>query len=193
MEKVSNLLNNSFNLERNLKQQVNTKYDFNEIINEQDLISSLDGKHNSTSVVCDEFGTMTTITIPLKLQKEMASNPEKKKYVDSVIKDFFAQQPLHNSFVAARGDIQTPATITFNEDGSWVETCGSVPSPKKLAEIERARELKREKKQEEEDEEQCQIEDYYEQLELEGKIKYNFQVNKASNISDTDSLLNNLF
>ncbi|WP_175413030.1 hypothetical protein [Clostridium sp. AWRP] len=55
MEKVSNLLNNSFNLERNLKQQVNGKYDFNEIMNEQNLISSLDGKHNSTSVVCDEF------------------------------------------------------------------------------------------------------------------------------------------
>ncbi|AGY75247.1 hypothetical protein [Clostridium autoethanogenum] len=94
MEKVSSLLNNNFNLERNLKQQVNTKCDFKEIMNEQDLISSLDGKHNSTSVVCDEFGTMTTITIPLKLQKEMAANPEKKKYVDSVIKDF-----LHSSLL----------------------------------------------------------------------------------------------
>lgn len=39
-------------------------------MNEQELISSLDGKHNSTSVVCDEFGTMTTITILLKLQKK---------------------------------------------------------------------------------------------------------------------------
>ncbi|AZV57881.1 DUF6033 family protein [Clostridium sp. AWRP] len=133
---------------------------------------------------------MTTITIPLKLQKEMAANPEKKKYVDSVIKDFFAQQPAHNSFLAARGDIQTPATITFNEDGSWVESGGSVPSPKKLAEIEKARELKQKKKQEDDDEEQRQIENYYEQLELESKIKYNFQVNKVSNISDTDDLLN---
>ena len=35
MEKVSNLLNNSFNLERKLKQQLNTKYDFNEIMNKQ--------------------------------------------------------------------------------------------------------------------------------------------------------------
>ena len=36
MGKVSDLLNNSFNLERNLKQQGNTKYDFNEIMNKQD-------------------------------------------------------------------------------------------------------------------------------------------------------------
>ena len=192
MGKVSDLLNNSFNLERNLKQQGNTKYDFNEIMNKQDLISSLDGKHNSTSVVCDEFGTMTTIMIPPKLQEEMAANPEKKKYVDNVIKDFFAQQPAHNSSLAARGDIPTPATITFNEDGSRVESCGSVPSPKKLAEIEKARELKRKKKQEEDDEEQRQIENYYEQLELESKIKYNFQLNKVDNTNGTDNLLSYL-
>ncbi|WP_065077894.1 hypothetical protein [Clostridium ragsdalei] len=146
MEKVSDLLNNSFNLERKLKQQVNTKYDFSEIINKQSLTSSLDDKHNSTSVVCDEFGTMITRIIPPKLWEKMIANVEKKKYVDNVIKDFFAQQHALNSFLTAQGDIQTPATITFNEDGSWVETCGSVPLPKKLAEIEKARELKRKKK-----------------------------------------------
>lgn len=88
MEKVSNLLNDSFNIERNLKQQGNIKYDFNKIINKQDLISNLDDEHDSTSVVFDKFGTMTTIIIPPKLQEEMAANPEKKKYVHNVIKDF---------------------------------------------------------------------------------------------------------
>lgn len=190
MKKVSNLLNNSFNLERNLKQQGNIKYDFSEIMNKQDLISNLDGKNNSTSVVCDEFGTMTTIIIPPKLQEEMDANPEKKKYVNNVIKDFFAQQPALNSFLAARGDIQTPATITFNEDGSWVESGGSVPSTKKLDEIKKARELKQKKKQEEHDEEQRQIENYYESLELESKIKYNFQMSKTANMRDTGDLIN---
>lgn len=190
MKKVSDLLNNSFNLERNLKQQGNIKCDFNEIMNKQGLISNLDSKNNSTSVVCDEFGTMTTIIIPPKLQEEMDANPEKKKYVNNVIKDFFAQQPVLNSFLAAQGDVQTPATITFNEDGSWVESGGSVPSTKKLDEIKEARELKQKKKQEEYDEEQRQIENYYESLELESKVKYNFQINKTANMRDTGDLIN---
>lgn len=190
MEKVSNLLNDSFNIERNLKQQGNIKYDFNKIINKQDLISNLDDEHDSTSVVFDKFGTMTTIIIPPKLQEEMAANPEKKKYVHNVIKDFFAQQPALNAFITAQGNIQTPSTITFNEDGSWVESVGSEPSPKKLAEIKKVRELKQKKKEEYDEEEQHQIEKHYESLELESKIKYNFQVNNAAYLAAVNNELN---
>lgn len=189
VKKISYLLNNSFNIERNLKQQENTEYDFNEIMNKQNFISNSDDKYNSTSVVCDEFGTMTTIIIPPKLQEEMAVNPDKKKYVHNVIKDFFAQQPSLNAFITAQGNIQTPSTITFNEDGSWVESVGSEPSPKKLAEIKKARELKQKKKEEEAYEEQRQIKNYYESLELESKIKYDLQVDKAANIAAINNKL----
>ena len=61
---------------------------------------------------------------------------------------------------AIQGNIQTPSTITFNEDGSWVESVGSEPSPKKLAEIKKARELKQKKTEEEAYEEQRQIKNY---------------------------------
>lgn len=126
--------------------------EFTEIMKEKSILDELSEKYNLNVAGSSKFnlGSMTTLTIAPNILKEMANNPQRKAYYEGVIKDYFDQEPSMQAFDAAMGNVELPATITFNSDGSWVESVGSEPSPAKLAKIRKEQEEKKKKKQEEE-------------------------------------------
>lgn len=148
---------------------------FTEIIKEKGILNKFCEKYNLNVIGSSKFnfGSMTTLNIAPNILKEMANDPEKRAYYEGVIKDYFAQMPQFMAFCVATDSVPTPATITFNSDGSWVESVGSVPSPKKLARIRREQEEKKKKKQE--------------------KKKLEEEINNSARLKDTDwYYLNNI-
>lgn len=127
--------------------------EFTEIMKEKSIIDEFSEKYNLNVAGSSKFnlGSMTTLTIAPNILKEMANNPQRKAYYEGVIKDYFDQMPQLMTFYAATDSVPLPTTITFNSDGSWVESGGSEPSPEKLARIKKEQEEKKKKKQEEEE------------------------------------------
>lgn len=182
MNAVASIANGSAYTQKSTSDlKVTDSGEFTEIMKEKSILDELSEKYNLNVTGSSKFsfGSMTTLTIAPNILKEMANNPQKKAHYEGVIKDYFAQMPQLNAFYAATDSVPLPTTITFNSDGSWVESGGTVPSPEKLARIKKEQEEKKKKKQEEE--------------KLEEETNNNVSLNDAgwSYLSNVDYILGN--
>lgn len=77
----------------------------------------------------------TSVVISPNILIQMGTDPEKKKYVEDTIKDYFAQQPELDKALNAQGKRAMQGTIIFHSDGTWTEIGGCQRIPEKLAEM----------------------------------------------------------
>lgn len=123
--------------------ELNSKYNVNVSIKSvgKDNNSIADEAANCRNSLSD-LGS-TSVVIAPNILKKMESDPKEKEYVESTIKDYFAEQLSLDKMLSAQGKRATQGAIIFHQDGTWTEAGGIELTPEKLAESKGVNETKK--------------------------------------------------